>query len=288
MDQNSTDTVNTVEPTAPVIPEIAQNAEPARTEAEQTEQGGTEQIEPTGDDQSQQAAESAAGNDENADEREKQRPPRGLHERIGQLSRQKREAQTQLEIANAEVERLRERLTGLGEAADDGSLSWEEEQANSTRRVMNEERLADAEARLNQETAIAQQTRQATFMARCEAAAERLPNLDQSLHQFSQLPCSEVTAEFLSDSDRGPEIVSYLASNPGVAMDLARATPFQQGQALARIEAAVSAAPTARKVSKAAPPPTTIEATTGRSEKDPSEMSQEEYNAWYRKRQSAA
>jgi hypothetical protein len=122
-----------------------------------------------------------------------------------------------------------------------------------------------------------------TFAAKIEAAADRFPDLWQ---RFDQVPCNQFAADFIAQSAVAPELAHYLASNPREAGALARMPDSHAGIALARIEARISRAPAARRISSAPPPHgRVVSGAFASGAKSPDDMSYPEYVRWMESRE---
>jgi hypothetical protein len=103
-------------------------------------------------------------------------------------------------------------------------------------------------------------------------------------------PISDVMADIIKDSEKGPELAYYLGDNPDESRSIAQMSERQAALALGRIEAKLgkppAPAPAPKPVSKAPPPPPKIDATEPAVDKDPTQMSDTEFAKW-RKRQIA-
>ena len=64
----------------------------------------------------------------------------------------------------------------------------------------------------------AKQTRQEIFEAKVEAIRDRHPD---ALAKFYAVPCSDMMADYLSESDKAGEMAAYLGSNPHEARRIA-------------------------------------------------------------------
>jgi hypothetical protein len=91
------------------------------------------------------------------------------------------------------------------------------------------------------------------FETKLEAARERIPDLDQAMAAFANLPISDHAADIISDSDKAAEISYFLAKNPDDARRIASLAPHRQAYELAKIEARVSPGQS-RRTSNAPPP----------------------------------
>jgi hypothetical protein len=120
------------------------------------------------------------------------------------------------------------------------------------------------------------ETRQATFMAKVDAARERLPDIDTTLATFARLPVSDIAADLIAESDRSVEIANYLGRNPNEAYRIARLHPAYQGAEIARIEARVAAQPV-KRISQAPAPVQTVSGGAGNPGVDLSSLSMADY-----------
>lgn len=280
MSDHPTDVVNTTEPEVPSVALEQEASSVPQAQADAAETNEAEQ--PDAVESESEAAESAADQEETADNEDRKQKRKSWRERVDRLTAQKHQLAAERDAARAELDRLRQRQQEFyGDNDDD--LDFDQMQAREVRKALNEERQADAEAQAAAAEQRAASARYAMFMTRVEAASERIPGLEQSLAEFERLPVNESTADFLAESEVGPEMMHFLARNPRVASDINHLDPFRAGQVLARLEGQIRSAPQTRKVSKAPPPPKTVAANPAAGMKDPSSMSQSEYNAWRRK-----
>jgi hypothetical protein len=200
-----------------------------------------------------------------------------FQERIDDLTAARREAERRAAAAEARATQLMQQLKPPGPNA-----SLEEQDDYRVEKAVVKARADELqhEARSAQEEA----TRKTfdTFTAKAEAVADRMPGL---VDKFCALPeVSQAMASFVAESDKGAEVAFHLAQNPNEATRIARLSPLHQGIELARLEGKLSVAPQIRKVSTAPAPPPTVTGNPSPASRDPHEMSQAEYNEWYRKR----
>ena len=221
--------------------------------------------EPNGEDASEQAA---VEDQEDKPKRNKTR------EYIERLQARGRDAEARATAAEVELARLQQRLTEQPQIDED---DFEGQQAQTLRRTLDEDRVERAQQDIQAAQNERRQARNDTFAAKLEAAADRLPDVAE---KFYRLPVTEEMADFIADSDSAPELAHWLGSNPHEALRLAQMDPVSQARELARQEARISAAPKARKVSQAPPPPAKVTGTVSPSQKDPAEMTVEEYFAY--------
>ena len=145
-----------------------------------------------------------------------------------------------------------------------------------------EKRLTEADAQRRE------QGRLATFAERQRSFAKATPDFEQRVLQDPTLPISETMRDVIVDSESGPEIAYYLAQNRDSAEAIARLPPHLAALEMGRIEGRLSAQKEAAKrttpaVSKAPPPPPTLEATESAGSKDPEDMPIEEWVKWRQK-----
>lgn len=207
---------------------------------------------------------------------EEKKPKVPFSERISQIHAQKKQAEAERSIALSEVARLRAELEKLTNVKVD-ELPYDQQDSLRVRAAVKAERLEDAKAAAEIQADRAVQARQSSFLAKVEAASDRMPDL---VEKFASVPVSEFAADLIADSDKAPEIAYYLANNPREAHEINRMPAHLQGAAIARIEARVSSAPTVRKVSNAPSPPPTLHGGSTPGAKDPGSMTMEEYAAW--------
>lgn len=193
-----------------------------------------------------------------------------IREDIGRLTAEKHAAAREVERLRTEAQRLATQLRE--QAAKDDPL----DPAAATRRAVKEERLEQINDSLQQAARETVDKRAETFERKLEDARERIPDLDQALADFMRLPVSEAAGDLIAESDKAAEIAYFLARNPSEAHRIARLPVHKQGSEIARIEARLSAAPTARKASNAPPPTPIINGSSSPTTKTPAEMSVEE------------
>ena len=193
-------------------------------------------------------------------------------ERIDQLTAEKH-------AAMREAQALRQRLAALEnqQPARIDPDDYDAQQREQFRGVMREEQYGQTAQQYQDAVQRAYEAQAQAFSTKVEAARDRIPNLDQSLHAFYQLPVSEHAGEIIAESDYAAEIAHYMAQNPGEAHAIHQMTPAQQGRALARIEAKFNL-PT-RRTSNAPPPPPMVTGAQAVRERSPAEMSASEYIA---------
>lgn len=117
-----------------------------------------------------------------------------------------------------------------------------------------------------------------TFMEKAEKAIERFPDF-QAVVGNPSLQINESMAEFIADSDLGPDVAYFLGKNPAKAAQIAQMSPVKAAIALKGIEAELAAKPAAPKPS-AAPAPIKPVGASSASTKSPAQMTDAEYSKW--------
>jgi hypothetical protein len=100
------------------------------------------------------------------------------------------------------------------------------------------------------------------------------------------LPVSPPMAEVIKDSDYGAELLEWIADNREAAQAIYRLPPHVAHKELGKIEDRIEAAkrrPAVPAVSKAPPPPPTVEAVEPEVDKDPENMAINDWVKWREK-----
>lgn len=196
-------------------------------------------------------------------------------ERISQLTSEKHLALRRAEAAEAKLRSLSQAPPPPPPTAPD-----EEHEEFRLRKVMREERVGEVQREVQDAARDASQAVFNTFEAKAQDAADRFPGL---VEKFLALPViSREIAEFVSDSDVGAELAHHFVEKPIEADRISRLSPYEQGKALARIEATI--AKPARKQSTAPPPPPSTPTAPASLGKSVDDMSVDDMSNWYRKR----
>ena len=211
------------------------------------------------------AAPAVTDTDDNAEPRRKS----GAEARIDELTRLRREAerdrdywrdhatrQTTAKPAVVEPEKPKA-LPKLGdfnydEAAYQAALT-EHVSAEAARKVREEFRKEQAQ--------LTERQREDSFRKRESEFSAKTPDYQDKAYRA---PISDVMADIIKDSEKGPELAYYLGSNPDESRSIAQMSERQAALALGRIEAKLdkppAPVPAPKPVSKAPPPPPKIEA----------------------------
>lgn len=200
------------------------------------------------------------------DESKRQQNRVSAKERIQQLSAAKNQALAENAALRREVDRLKQPLQPPGPNA-----SQDEIDRHNMKTAVREQRAEEVQVAADRAAEQAWHTMRATFEAKAESVADRMPGL---VDKFLALPVvSQEVATFVSDSEKGAEVAFFLTQNPNEAARISRLHPYQQGLELARIEGRLQAAPQVRKVSQAPPPPPSMPGAPSPSAKSVTEMS---------------
>lgn len=97
-----------------------------------------------------------------------------------------------------------------------------------------------------------QDKRSEQFLERAERASEKYPDFSEVAGNPS-LVINEGMAEFIAESDAGPDVAYWLGKHPARAAEIARLSPIKAARELTRIEADVSSKPAVRTSNAPAP-----------------------------------
>lgn len=131
-----------------------------------------------------------------------------------------------------------------------------------------------------------EQQRIEAFVSRQKAFAQATPDFEDKVLRDPTLPITNTMRDVIVDSDSGPEIAYYLANNREAAEQIASLPPHLAALEMGRVEGRLSAlkeAKTRPVVSKAPPPPPRVDDTQTEVDKDPDEMSVDQWVKWREK-----
>ena len=217
--------------------------------------------------------------DEQAEEEkaEEEKPKKSrFQERIDKLTADKYAAEREARQLREKIERMAARERPPVDENDYDAI-----EKDRLRRAFEETEKERFSEEAEYKSAEAQSARQELFRAKLEAARDRIPDLEESIRLFAQLPVTPDSAEIIADSDKAAEIAHYIGKNPQLAYEIAQMSPANQGRAIAQIENRVSLP--AKRVSQAPPPAPKLKPSAAPQSRDPSEMSAAEYVAWRKK-----
>lgn len=173
------------------------------------------------------------------------KPKSPAAERISELVKQRNEAEIRAYAAEQEIKRLRRPIPAREGESD-------------IQRAVREARQAENEGQLTEKQEVANEAKAEARNARLTLFAEKVGD-PAVVEAFCKLPrVSEELADLVAESDKAKELAIRLSANPSEARRLSQLPPHRLGAELARMEAAVSAAPVVRKVSLAPEPSTTL------------------------------
>lgn len=182
------------------------------------------------------------------------------HERIDDLTRQRREAERQAEY-------WKQRAT---QTVDPNTLEYEEGIAERVSQRNRQEQADTAKETAGQLAAEA-------FTYRETIARDKFADYD-AVARNPNVPITTAMAEIIRDSDVGPDLAYHLGKNVQEAARIAALPPTRQAVELGKLEALVTAP---KPLPKQAPAPVSpVSAIAAGSSKDPAEMSFAEYKAW--------
>lgn len=255
-----TETTETVEQSP-----SAQEAQAAQASAEQA-QGNPKEAEQSGEQEGRK--------------QERKIPDMVPYKRLSEVVARRNAAEQQV----AELQRKIAELTGQGGSAqtDDFPDPAKFNDLDSYKKAVREYHDRNLETRLRETTQQSHARMQdvaavQSFNARLAPMVEKNPQIVEAVEIFKQMEGDfdpSVFRAIVSDP-HGPSIVWEIATNPDLAEQLVRATPFQAGRILASIGAN---APTQQK-----PQIQTTQTVSGGAkarETDPAKMTREEYFAW--------
>ncbi len=145
-----------------------------------------------------------------------------------------------------------------------------------------EHRIAQEAERIAQEREAKKQAeaRRQTFLERSEAAQEKYPDYDAVVSNPA-LPINEAMAEFIAESEAGPDVAYYLGKNPATARRIAEMSPVKAGRELARIEAELASKPKATP--SKAPEPITPVGSRGKTATSSLPSDEDDIETWMKK-----
>jgi hypothetical protein len=224
----------------------------------------------------------SAGGDDDADEAAKASEAakalaarkKTANERIAEVTRARRDAERQRDMALKDAADLRARLKEPDPATFDDLSKLNAAQVEHT---LDKRALADREA-------VAQRASQEADTQAAEAWRERVTVFKEKATDFEQVaysaPISEATARDIARMEEGPEVAYYLGKHPAEARALNDLSERDRAVQLGRLAGRLTQAPPPRKTSIA---PTPVDAVSGKGAAsgsvDPSKMSEAAYIA---------
>lgn len=139
------------------------------------------------------------------------------------------------------------------------------------------EKLAERE-RLQQQERVSE-----AFTEKAEAAKARYADFDAVVGN-PMLPINEGMAEFIADSDAGPDLAYFLGKNPARAAAIAALSPIKAARELTRLEAELAAKPKATP--SKAPEPISPVGVRGKASSSSLPSDSDDIETWMRKEQA--
>ena len=212
-------------------------------------------------------------------EQKQAEPPKTFTQAEVDAMVQKRDFKRERQLRRQVEQQLREQQAAQARAVEPQRESFRDDEAYLQAQI---EHLAEKKAaeKIEQREREKQHERTSeAFLEKAEKAQERYPDF-QAVVGNPALTINEGMAEFISDSDAGPDLAYYLGKNPMRAAQIAQMSPIKAARELTRIEADLAAKPKPRP-SQAPAPITPISGASGGS-KAPAEMTDAEYAKWRR------
>lgn len=256
----------------------AQTPEVTETETPEVEATETEEV--------------SSGEPETTVNEEPEKPKKnGFKERISELTRQREEAKARADAAEARAELMAQEY-GLNDETEQEPFpkledyGFDEQAFQQAVSEYNSRQTEKAVARatLKQEQAqlkesLRKQLNYATeaFKVRANEFAQTTPDYQAKVSDPNFVQSVSVQ-EAVIMNENGPEIAYYLASNPNETAEINQLSPVMAGMRIANIAAKLSAP--APVIQSKTPDPITPVVPSGSVEKDPSNMSPNEYREW--------
>jgi hypothetical protein len=219
--------------------------------------------EATTEQQESEAGAAAPDTDTGADAAAPPKRKHWAHDRIDDLTRQRREAERQAEYWKARAI----------QAVDPNSLDYEEGIAERVAQRHRQEQADTAKETVGQLAVEA-------FTYRETVAREKFADYD-AVARNPNVPITSVMAEIIRDSDVGPDLAYHLGKNVAEAARIAALPQNRQAVELGRLEARITAP---KALPNRAPAPVEpVSAIAAGGSKDPGKMSFEEFKAWREK-----
>lgn len=191
--------------------------------------------------------------------------------RIGELTRQRHDAERKAEQAAQDAKRYRELFEQ--KQRDDGIETITANASPEDIDAMVEQRAQEkARAQASQERG----------QSVAKQGAETFPDFTSAVQTLDALGITNDQVANLLGMDDAHAVIYHLGKNPEEAARILSLPPLQQGRELERLSAKALKAPAPPAVSKAPNPITSVDS-TATAQKDQSKMSTEEWMAWRNK-----
>jgi hypothetical protein len=109
--------------------------------------------------------------------------------------------------------------------------------------MLAQDRATEAKTAGDRKAADAEAAKGLAWNERVEAAKAKLPDFADKMAEAAELPISKAMHETIFESERGPEVAYYLASNPEEAARIEKLGPLAAAREIGKIEAGIAAPP---------------------------------------------
>lgn len=219
--------------------------------------------------------------------------PKGVQRRIDRAVREKYEAQARAKMLEERLAALEQQVRPSSPKTDDSEPTIDkfdnfDQYVSAKAKWIAKQELQSTLAEREKQTAAERESaaRQKTvesWTAKVAKATADLPDFEDVIAS-SDVPMTEVMQQAIMESDIGPKVAYFLATNPEEALKIANMPPVRAVAALGRLEERLeNQKPVVKPTS--APPPIEPVGTRAAVRKDPGKMSDAEYAKW---RKSAA
>lgn len=229
----------------------------------------------------------SAPDDAGTPETSEEKPKGGFQRRIGELTRNWREAERRNEELMEVLQRLAPKQYTPEEPKAAPTLEQHGYNENEYQKALVE--YAKAEARREVQETLKREREEATKQTRAESFRSRESEFADSVEDYYDVvyspttPISQTMAEVIAESEHGAALAYHLGKNPQIARALYSLPPIQAARELGRLEAKLAEPKPKPVVTKAPPPPPKIEASEPEAERDPDKMSVDEWLKWRNK-----
>lgn len=196
-------------------------------------------------------AEGAGEVEEGAEHAESDKPKHkkpGVHNRIGELTREKHEARREAEYWREQALKNQppaKEAKGADTPLTLEAFDYDQEKflsALAERKAQEIYQKAE-DARRQAEAQRHQQEVRQSFQERADAFAAQHEDFADVVYGNTALPINDVMAEYIQQSDAGPQVAYHLGTHPDEAAKIASLPAFAAGAALARLEDRLAAPP---------------------------------------------
>lgn len=157
----------------------------------------------------------------------------------------------------------------------DARAAWRARQEFARLESEREQKVKDRETKTREEQI------EAAFKSKVAEFKAKTPDFDDVMDNPS-LRISKTMFEAMRESDAGAQIAYHLGKNPEEAARISALSPIAAIREIGKLEAKFDKPPAqaVNNVTKAPPPPSTVDGTSGGAGKDPSKMTDAEWFAW--------